>query len=129
MDKTCNLCVSNKLKVFDGSREIRFQNYCVQFNCDPQLYKTFQGFVLFDEWGTDACPLESISRVNPFRFEDDTQIIYLQSTYYANSTRKHPCLWQFTAPKGYGFKYIVEALNVVSPVQLSIKNSTEILKK
>ena len=126
------MCMPRRLNVFNGVASISFQNYCdVQsgFGCGPYLFTAFRGFALFDDWGDDDCPLESISRVDPFEFEDDTQIIYLQSTFYANSTRKHPCLWQFKAPEGYGFKFVVEELNVVYPVQLNIENSTEIIKE
>ena len=84
--------------------------------------------MLFDDWDDDDCPLESISREAPFKFKDETQIIYLQSSFYANSTRKHPCLWQFGAPEGYGFKFVVEVLNIVYPVQLKIENSTEVIR-
>lgn len=88
-------------------------------------YDAFQGFVLFDDWGDD-CPLESISRINPYYFNDETQVISLQSKY-PNSSRTHPCLWQFSAPKGFGFKFVIQELNLMDQVQLTISNSTNVI--
>ena len=118
-------------QVFDNSTSIYFHNgYSDEGDVNTgESFCAFQGFVLFDDWGDESCPLESISRVDPFEFENETQIIYLQSSFYANSTRKHPCQWQFSAPEGYGFKFVVEVLNVVYPVQLKIQNSTEVIKR
>ena len=111
--------VPEKFRTFENTSSLVLDNLC--------LDQSFQGFVLFDDWGDD-CPLESVSRVDPFHFTDETQIIYLQSSYFSNGTRNHSCLWQFTAPDGYGMKYSIEVLNIVSPVLLNIENSTERLK-
>ena len=114
-----------KFQVFNDSIWLS-NHYFDSVTQDDTFYGPFQGFVLFDDWGDD-CPLESISRVDPYNFTDDTQIIYLQSNY-PNSTRTHPCLWQFAAPEGFGFKFVIQQLNITDQVQITITNSTNIIQ-
>uniref|UniRef100_A0A914QQT5 CUB domain-containing protein n=1 Tax=Panagrolaimus davidi TaxID=227884 RepID=A0A914QQT5_9BILA len=96
----------------------------VSYTLDLTPYSAVQGFVLFDDWG-DGCPMESVARVNPYHFEDETQIITVQSVYGNDYVRNHPCFWQFSAPKGYGFKLIFEPLHLLDSVDVRIDNSNE----
>uniref|UniRef100_A0AC34FLI4 CUB domain-containing protein n=1 Tax=Panagrolaimus sp. ES5 TaxID=591445 RepID=A0AC34FLI4_9BILA len=89
-------------------------------------FSAFQGFFIFDDWGDD-CPLESVSRVNPFQFTDDTQILVLRSVYDYAKNRSHPCLWQFTAPYGYWLKILITKFSLQNSTVFTVKNSDEIV--
>uniref|UniRef100_A0A914YW05 CUB domain-containing protein n=1 Tax=Panagrolaimus superbus TaxID=310955 RepID=A0A914YW05_9BILA len=86
------------------------------------------GFIVFDDFHK-SCPLQSISSLNqPFHFEDDTQILYLQSTYdKIDFYRSSECNWRFTAPAKYGFKIVVETFNVSDLTWLTVINRTDVI--
>ena len=84
----------------------------------------FTGAILYDEWNDDDCPLESISRLDPFEFTQESQIIYIQSVYFKNSTRKHPCRWRFVGPESYGFKIVLTEMALFPGTTLTVQNST-----
>uniref|UniRef100_A0A914Q8E1 CUB domain-containing protein n=1 Tax=Panagrolaimus davidi TaxID=227884 RepID=A0A914Q8E1_9BILA len=90
---------------------------------DTIVYKGFGVFELADS----NYPLE-FTKNKPFTFLDETQIIYLFSSY--NDTilnRKYPCIWRFNAPPGYGFKiYSTYIFINITHAELIIKNSTDV---
>uniref|UniRef100_A0AC34F8Y8 CUB domain-containing protein n=1 Tax=Panagrolaimus sp. ES5 TaxID=591445 RepID=A0AC34F8Y8_9BILA len=88
------------------------------------MYSAIQGSAIFDSWGF-GCPLESVARINPFHFQDEKQILKVQSVWTEDSKRSHPCIWQFSAPKGYGFKITLENLHLSDSTNLRIDNSNE----
>uniref|UniRef100_A0A914NYW8 CUB-like domain-containing protein n=1 Tax=Panagrolaimus davidi TaxID=227884 RepID=A0A914NYW8_9BILA len=86
-----------------------------------------KGFIIFDDW-RESCPLESIARIEPFEFKDDSEILYIQSTYDERTFyRSSPCLWQFSAPSGFGFKFVVETWNASNLTFLTVRNKTDII--
>lgn len=88
-----------------------------------------QGMVIFDTW-TNSCPLESVSRDEPFQIKDETQIIYIQSSFYKSKFRRLPCKWRFSAPNNeYGFKIVIKKLHISNSTELIFKNSTTIFLK
>uniref|UniRef100_A0AC35FKM6 CUB domain-containing protein n=1 Tax=Panagrolaimus sp. PS1159 TaxID=55785 RepID=A0AC35FKM6_9BILA len=82
------------------------------------------GFIIFDDWDY-SCALESIAREDPYVFEDDSEILYIRSTYRDDFNRTSPCKWNFIAPKGYGFKFVVEIWNVSDLTLLTVINKTD----
>uniref|UniRef100_A0A914QX10 Uncharacterized protein n=1 Tax=Panagrolaimus davidi TaxID=227884 RepID=A0A914QX10_9BILA len=48
-------------------------------------YSSFQGYIIFDDW-TPGCPLESISKTDPFVFTDETEILFLIPTFIQTNT-------------------------------------------
>uniref|UniRef100_A0A914PNX6 CUB domain-containing protein n=1 Tax=Panagrolaimus davidi TaxID=227884 RepID=A0A914PNX6_9BILA len=84
----------------------------------------FQGFAYFDDWGDD-CPLESVSRVNPFQFTDLKQVLVLHSTYKEYHRRNQSCLWQFKAPINYGFKIVITNLDILNGTIFKVENSRD----
>uniref|UniRef100_A0AC34FWX5 Uncharacterized protein n=1 Tax=Panagrolaimus sp. ES5 TaxID=591445 RepID=A0AC34FWX5_9BILA len=96
-----------------------------------------QGYVAFEN-GKSSCPLASLK---PFYFTDETQIIFVQSSYTDEmlynfepleieySRRFDSCEWEFIAPPGYGFKVVFLMLNLSQRTQLFVKNSTHIFVK
>uniref|UniRef100_A0A914Q611 CUB domain-containing protein n=1 Tax=Panagrolaimus davidi TaxID=227884 RepID=A0A914Q611_9BILA len=82
------------------------------------------GFIIFDDWD-NSCALESIAREDPYVFEDDSEILYIRSTYRDDFNRTSPCKWNFIAPKGYGFKFVVEIWNVSDLTLLTAINKTD----
>uniref|UniRef100_A0AC34FMC8 CUB domain-containing protein n=1 Tax=Panagrolaimus sp. ES5 TaxID=591445 RepID=A0AC34FMC8_9BILA len=105
-----------------------------------------QGYAYFEKYDNTKCPLESISRQEPFQFRNESQTLFIQSAYYNETlrnfiphqddeifsdvlyyTRKRPCFWRFKAPKGYGFKIVILKFNLASVTEFLIKNSTDII--
>ena len=101
---------------FEPFKYVKFPNY-------------FQGYAFFDDWNDADCPLESISRVSPFAFEDETQILLLWSSFSKNHKRIHPCQWQFTAPKGYSFKLLIDTLSISDTTHLIIEARDHIISE
>uniref|UniRef100_A0A914P828 CUB domain-containing protein n=1 Tax=Panagrolaimus davidi TaxID=227884 RepID=A0A914P828_9BILA len=87
-------------------------------------YQAFQGFAYFDDWGND-CPLESVSRVEPFQFTDITQILVIRSTFDPTKPRRQSCLWQFKAPKDYGFKIVITSIEILNSTFFKVENSQD----
>lgn len=93
----------------DANFHLRNQtSFTMTKSVSPKLYQGFQGFVLLEE-GTIRCPLESISRINPFYFTDESQIIELRSPSQGLYTQGEifKCLWKFEAPNGFGIKTVI----------------------
>uniref|UniRef100_A0A914QNY7 CUB domain-containing protein n=1 Tax=Panagrolaimus davidi TaxID=227884 RepID=A0A914QNY7_9BILA len=84
----------------------------------------FQGFVIHDVWNQDYCFLESVSKDSPFLFENESQILYIRSSYFEIGRRDRSCKWKFSAPDGYGFKIVVAELYLNSDILLAVTNST-----
>uniref|UniRef100_A0A914Q8Y0 Uncharacterized protein n=1 Tax=Panagrolaimus davidi TaxID=227884 RepID=A0A914Q8Y0_9BILA len=87
-------------------------------------YEAFQGFAYFDDWGDD-CPLESVSRINPFQFTDLSEVIVIRSTFNPKKPRIQPCLWQFKAPVNFGFKIVITSLNVSDSTVFKVVNNQD----
>uniref|UniRef100_A0A914QM08 CUB domain-containing protein n=1 Tax=Panagrolaimus davidi TaxID=227884 RepID=A0A914QM08_9BILA len=87
----------------------------------------FYGYIIFDNTN-NKCPLESVSRINPYHFTDETQILYLQNGYdNETNSYKLACKWQFTAPLNYGFKIVVEMFETAKDTFFEVKNRTDLL--
>uniref|UniRef100_A0AC34G460 CUB domain-containing protein n=1 Tax=Panagrolaimus sp. ES5 TaxID=591445 RepID=A0AC34G460_9BILA len=84
-------------------------------------YKAFQGFAYFDDWADD-CPLESVSRIDPFKFTNPDEVIVVRSTYDPSTFRNQSCLWQFKAPENYGFKIVISELNILNSTIFKVEN-------
>uniref|UniRef100_A0AC34FGB7 CUB domain-containing protein n=1 Tax=Panagrolaimus sp. ES5 TaxID=591445 RepID=A0AC34FGB7_9BILA len=74
-------------------------------------YTAFQGFIFNDDWNV-GCPLESVSRIDPYIFTDDTdEILYLRSTFLTDDefgVIPSKCIWNFVTPDNdYQFKLVI----------------------
>ena len=87
-----------------------------------------EGQVIFENADT-SCPLESISRINPYVFTNDVEVLHLTNRYNGTNTVTHMCSWKFKALVGYGFKVVVEELDVDEDTRLTVENRTDILLK
>uniref|UniRef100_A0A914Y1H7 CUB domain-containing protein n=1 Tax=Panagrolaimus superbus TaxID=310955 RepID=A0A914Y1H7_9BILA len=117
--------------VYDGCNRIyssyfNFTSYALNLTDNPKIlnYRAFQGFAYFDDWGDD-CPLESVSRINPFQFTDSNEVIVFRSTYDPSESRYQSCLWQFKAPKNYGFKIVFTDFNILNSTILKVQNTRD----
>uniref|UniRef100_A0AC35EYX4 CUB-like domain-containing protein n=1 Tax=Panagrolaimus sp. PS1159 TaxID=55785 RepID=A0AC35EYX4_9BILA len=73
----------------------------------------FQGMIIVDTWKF-GCPLESATNPNPYKFTDETEIIFMTSTFssFKEINNLHipsnfPCMWHFTAPRMRKFKFVL----------------------
>uniref|UniRef100_A0A914QIG0 Uncharacterized protein n=1 Tax=Panagrolaimus davidi TaxID=227884 RepID=A0A914QIG0_9BILA len=87
-----------------------------------------QGFIAFFD-DPDKCPLEFLNEDKPFKIIHENQILHIRSNYFNNINRQQPCQWKFAAPVGYGFKMVVQKLNISATTSFSIQNSTDIITK
>uniref|UniRef100_A0A914Z0I1 Uncharacterized protein n=1 Tax=Panagrolaimus superbus TaxID=310955 RepID=A0A914Z0I1_9BILA len=88
-----------------------------------------EGYIIFQDLGNNNCHLESISREQPFKFEDDTQVLYLSNMRDNQNTNTHPCQWNFIAPHGFGFKVVIEIFEADAFTKIRIENTTDLLIK
>ena len=95
-------------------------------NEDAKVFTAQKGFIFFDE-SNDLCLMESISRIEPFNFTDETQIFHVSAS--DNKVQNRTCKWKFTAPQGFGFKVVVTWFSASSRTQTLIENTTDILAK
>lgn len=83
----------------------------------------FQGHIYVDDWN-GGCALQSIMRMDPFVFEDETQIIYLSAAlFYTGLNKPRSCLWKFTIPRNFMFKFVL--IDVGGSVSLSVSNGNK----
>uniref|UniRef100_A0A914Q417 Uncharacterized protein n=1 Tax=Panagrolaimus davidi TaxID=227884 RepID=A0A914Q417_9BILA len=102
-----------------------------------QFYDAFNGYIYFEN-NDDKCPFEDQSRNQPYNFTDESEIIFIGS-YYRNATTygvipikantTKSCLWQFSAPKGYGFKIVILSFEIFKSQHFTIFNSTNMFVK
>uniref|UniRef100_A0A914QSF4 CUB domain-containing protein n=1 Tax=Panagrolaimus davidi TaxID=227884 RepID=A0A914QSF4_9BILA len=117
----------NEIYVFNIS------SYFLQTFYFWQQYDALNGYLYFEQWNDD-CPFESMSREKPYKFTDETEIIYI-SSFYENITTFgdipiksngiNSCKWQFKAPKGFGFKIVIQKINMFSKGHFQVFNSTD----
>uniref|UniRef100_A0AC34FF52 CUB domain-containing protein n=1 Tax=Panagrolaimus sp. ES5 TaxID=591445 RepID=A0AC34FF52_9BILA len=129
-DKRFVLVISNALceddckRIFGFSSNLTSYDFDLKNNEDISGYLAFQGFAYFDDWGND-CPLESVSRITPFQFTDLNQVLVLRSTYAPSKMRDQSCLWQFKAPKNYGFKIVISEFNIPNSTIFKVENTQD----
>lgn len=101
--------------------EIIVAENAISYYYNMSSYIAFQGYVFYDDWNDDDCRLSSVSRIIPFHFEDESQILQIESEF-----KSHPCIWQFTAPKGYQFKLFLTRLGMNSTLKILSHNESVI---
>lgn len=104
---------------------------CSYIIADEINFISQQGYVLFEN-DKNTYPMESLTKIHPFQFTDETELFYLTSSYNSyNDAEKtsSPCFWQFLAPNGYGFKVVIKSLILTKVSKMTIQNSTDIIAK
>ena len=90
-------------------------------------YIAEQGFLYVDD-GYNNCTLSAMTKEKPFELKDESQIVHLRNSYIYQARTK-TCFWQFSAPKGYGFKIFIQKFEGFATTLLRIKNSTDYITK
>ena len=84
------------------------------------IYATFQG-TNPNEYRGD-CPLADFARLNPYAFEDETQIVFLACSYVDPDYNKQ-CLWRFAIPENYMFKMVFHSIGSDTNATIEITNA------